>query len=103
VLTARTPDHPSFSPFLIAPPLNGIIFHFGHMPKRKPAVYLLNSIMLYGSMFFVSLRSSITSVFGKSVFLVTPKHTGHVSVKEASAPPAARSDSASCRPRSAGS
>src|SRR5690348_1928786 len=69
--------------FLIAPLLNDIIFHYDRMPKRRLAAYLLNSIVLYGSMFFVSLRSSVTSAFGKSVFLVTPKVTGQVSVREA--------------------
>lgn len=69
--------------FLLAPLLNDIIFHFPRMPKRKLASYLLNSIVLYGSMFFVSLRSSVTSAFGKSVFLVTPKEAERVSVREA--------------------
>jgi cellulose synthase/poly-beta-1,6-N-acetylglucosamine synthase-like glycosyltransferase len=69
--------------FLIAPLLNDIIFHFRRMPKRELLSYLLNSIVLYGSMFFVSLRSSVTSAFGKSVFLVTPKEADRVSVREA--------------------
>ncbi|WP_063763817.1 glycosyltransferase [Actinoplanes subtropicus] len=69
--------------FLIAPLLNDIIFHFARMPKRRLVAYLLNSIVLYGSMFFVSLRSSVTSAFGKSVFVVTPKTHGKVSVREA--------------------
>ena len=69
--------------FLIAPLLNDIIFHFDRMPKRRLMSYLLNSIVLYGSMFFVSLRSSITSAFGKSIFVVTPKTTGRVTVREA--------------------
>jgi cellulose synthase/poly-beta-1,6-N-acetylglucosamine synthase-like glycosyltransferase len=69
--------------FLVAPLLNDIIFHFPRMPKRMLLSYLLNSVVLYGSMFFVSLRSSLTSAFGKSVFLVTPKETSHVNVREA--------------------
>jgi len=69
--------------FLVAPLLNDIMFHFRRMPKWALLSYLLNSVVLYGSMFFVSLRSSVTSAFGKSVFLVTPKETTHVSVREA--------------------
>jgi cellulose synthase/poly-beta-1,6-N-acetylglucosamine synthase-like glycosyltransferase len=69
--------------FLMAPLLNDIIFHFRRMPRLALLSYLLNSIVLYGSMFFVSLRSSVTSAFGKSVFLVTPKNAGRVSLREA--------------------
>ena len=69
--------------FLVAPLLNDIIFHFRRMPKWALLSYLLHSVVLYGSMFFVSLRSSVTSAFGKSVFLVTPKSSGRVSVREA--------------------
>ena len=69
--------------FLVAPLLNDIIFHFRRMPKRSLLSYLLHSVVLYGSMFFVSLRSSVTSAFGKSVFLVTPKNSGRVGVREA--------------------
>lgn len=69
--------------FLVAPLLNDIIFHFRRMPKRALLSYLLHSVVLYGSMFFVSLRSSVTSAFGKSVFLVTPKTSDKVSLREA--------------------
>ncbi|GLY06589.1 glycosyltransferase family 2 protein [Actinoplanes sp. NBRC 101535] len=69
--------------FLLAPLLNDTVFHFRRMPKLRLLSYLLHSIVLYGSMFFVSLRSSVTSAFGKSVFLVTPKSSGRVSIREA--------------------
>jgi cellulose synthase/poly-beta-1,6-N-acetylglucosamine synthase-like glycosyltransferase len=69
--------------FLVAPLLNDILFHFRRMSKPALLSYLLHSVVLYGSMFFVSLRSSVTSAFGKSVFLVTPKSSGKVSVREA--------------------
>jgi len=69
--------------FLLAPLLNDIIFHFRRMPKWQLLSYLAHSVVLYGSMFFVSLRSSVTSAFGKSVFLVTPKTSGKVTVREA--------------------
>ncbi|GAB1690953.1 glycosyltransferase [Krasilnikovia sp. M28-CT-15] len=69
--------------FLLAPLLNDTIFHFRRMPKLALLSYLANSVVLYGSMFFVSLRTSTTSAFGKSVFLVTPKSSSRVSVREA--------------------
>jgi hypothetical protein len=69
--------------FLLAPLLNDIIFHFRRLPKLALLSYLAHSVVLYGSMFFVSLRSSVTSAFGKSVFLVTPKSGSRVGVREA--------------------
>lgn len=69
--------------FLVAPLLNDIIFHFPRMPKTTLLSYLLHSIVLYGSMFFISLRASITSAFGKSVFVVTPKGAEHTSWRQA--------------------
>ncbi|MEV6347498.1 glycosyltransferase family 2 protein [Actinoplanes sp. NPDC051851] len=69
--------------FLLAPLLNDVLFHFRRMPKIALLSYLLHSVVLYGSMFFVSLRSSVTSAFGGSVFLVTPKSSGRVTLREA--------------------
>ena len=69
--------------FLVAPMLNDVLFHFRRMPKMALLSYLLHSIVLYGSMFFVSLRSSVTSAFGKSVFVVTPKGDEHTSMRQA--------------------
>jgi cellulose synthase/poly-beta-1,6-N-acetylglucosamine synthase-like glycosyltransferase len=69
--------------FLVAPMLNDIIFHWGRMPKRKLAAYLVQSMLLYGSMFFVSLRSSVKSAFGGSTFIVTPKDTRRITLRQA--------------------
>jgi hypothetical protein len=69
--------------FLLAPMLNDIIFY---SRRKNPFVlvwYLLHSMLLYGSMLFVSLKASIKSTFGKSVFLVTPKEAAHVTLREA--------------------
>lgn len=69
--------------FLVAPMLNDIIFY---ARKKNPAAllwYLFHSMLLYGSVLFVSLKSSIKSTFGKSVFLVTPKDSSHVSFGDA--------------------
>ncbi|HYN95473.1 MAG TPA: glycosyltransferase family 2 protein [Pilimelia sp.] len=69
--------------FLFAPMLNDVIFHWGRMTARELLSYLAHSIVLYGSMFFVSLRASVTSAFGKSVFVVTPKEDERTSVRQA--------------------
>jgi cellulose synthase/poly-beta-1,6-N-acetylglucosamine synthase-like glycosyltransferase len=69
--------------FLLAPMLNDIIYYRHTINPFKMAWYLLHSFMLYGSMFFVSLKSSLKSLFGKSVFLVTPKDNTKTSLGEA--------------------
>jgi cellulose synthase/poly-beta-1,6-N-acetylglucosamine synthase-like glycosyltransferase len=65
--------------FLVAPMLNDIIFYARSVHRRRLIWYLGHSMLLYGSMLFTSLRSSITSAFGKSVFLVTPKEHDRLS------------------------
>lgn len=69
--------------FLLAPMLNDVIFHFRTMNKLRLASYLLHTIVLYGSMLFISFRASLTSAFGKSVFVVTPKEDKRLTVREA--------------------
>ena len=69
--------------FLLAPMLNDVAFHYRRIPKTALLSYLLHSIVLYGSMFFISLRSSVTSAFGKSVFVVTPKGDERTSMGQA--------------------
>lgn len=69
--------------FLIAPMLNDIIYYGRKIQPHLLAWYLLHTILLYGSMLFTSLRASVKSAFGKSVFLVTPKDHNHLSRREA--------------------
>lgn len=69
--------------FLLAPMLNDIIFYRRSIHPVKLFWYLLHTFILYGSMFFVSLKSSLKSLFGKSVFLVTPKDNTRTSMWEA--------------------
>lgn len=69
--------------FLIAPMLNDIIFHFRTIGRGHLLWYLGHSMLLYGSMLFTSLRSSLKSTFGKSVFLVTPKEHDHLTFRDA--------------------
>lgn len=68
--------------FLIAPMANDILFHRS-MPKRELAAYLGQSILLYGAMFYVSLRASVKSLFGGSTFLITPKGDTRLTLREA--------------------
>lgn len=65
--------------FLIAPMLNDIIFYYKKIQRKKLAWYLVHTLLLYGSMFFISLQSSLKSIFGGSTFIVTPKKHSQVS------------------------
>ncbi|HEX4662560.1 MAG TPA: glycosyltransferase family 2 protein [Candidatus Saccharimonadales bacterium] len=69
--------------FLLAPMLNDIVYYCKHMNPLNLVWYLCHTLLLYGSVFFVSLKSSLKSVFNKSVFLVTPKSQRHISRWEA--------------------
>jgi cellulose synthase/poly-beta-1,6-N-acetylglucosamine synthase-like glycosyltransferase len=69
--------------FLIAPMLNDIVTYWKKMEKGSLLSYLLHSTLLYGSMYFVSLRASFKSALGKSVFHVTPKNSTAVRFREA--------------------
>jgi cellulose synthase/poly-beta-1,6-N-acetylglucosamine synthase-like glycosyltransferase len=69
--------------FLLAPMLNDVLFHGRGMTTRQLLSYLGHSVVLYGSMFFISLRSSLASMFGGSTFVVTPKGDQHTSVRHA--------------------
>ncbi len=65
--------------FLLAPMLNDIIYYHRKMKSWRLLAYCLFVLSLYGSMFFISLRASFLSLFGKSVFLVTPKSVETIS------------------------
>jgi cellulose synthase/poly-beta-1,6-N-acetylglucosamine synthase-like glycosyltransferase len=69
--------------FLFAPMLNDVLFYWGKIPAKKLLRYLGYTMLLYGSMFYTSLRSSLKSAFGGSTFLVTPKDDQEVSLSEA--------------------
>ena len=69
--------------FLAAPMLNDLVFHWRSMPKRQLLWYTMHTVLLYGSMLFISIRASLTSAFGRSVFLVTPKEDQRTSVRQA--------------------
>jgi len=69
--------------FLIAPMLNDIIFYGRRKNPLALLWYLGHSMLLYGSVLFVSIKSSLISTFGKSVFLVTPKNSKRVSLRDA--------------------
>jgi cellulose synthase/poly-beta-1,6-N-acetylglucosamine synthase-like glycosyltransferase len=69
--------------FLIAPMLNDIICYWDKIRRRDLLWYLAHSMLLYGSMMLTSLRASMKSAFGKSVFLVTPKDSNRLSLWDA--------------------
>ncbi len=68
--------------FLLAPMLNDILT-WRHAPRGRLISYLLHSMALFGSMYFVSLLASVRTTFGGSVFHVTPKHALQVSFRKA--------------------
>lgn len=68
---------------LIAPLLNDIIYMFSSGKIKKIPLYALSCILLYGSVFYISFKSSAKSVFGKATFIVTPKTSENVSIKDA--------------------
>lgn len=69
--------------FLVAPMLNDVFFHGRSVRPHKLVWYLLHTVLLYGSMLFTSLRASIKSTFGKSIFIVTPKEHDQLSRRDA--------------------
>ncbi|HUB93654.1 MAG TPA: glycosyltransferase family 2 protein [Verrucomicrobiae bacterium] len=69
--------------FLVSPMLNDIIYHGPRIGTRRLVHYLAHSMLLYGSMLFISLRSSIKSTFGRSVFIVTPKTKRDLTFRDA--------------------
>lgn len=69
--------------FLVAPMLNDVIYHWKNMNKLSLLSYSGGSMLLYGSMYLTSLRASIKSMFGSSIFLVTPKDTKNIAFSEA--------------------
>ncbi len=68
--------------FLMAPMLNDMVTYAGKKKTSILLLYLFYTLLLYGSMFYVSFKSSLISLFGKAVFLVTPKAKEHVTLKK---------------------
>ncbi|MEY9997863.1 cellulose synthase/poly-beta-1,6-N-acetylglucosamine synthase-like glycosyltransferase [Streptomyces sp. V4I8] len=69
--------------FIVAPMLNDILSLRKTMRAGALSSYLLHTVLLFGSMFFTSLRASFKSLFGSSVFLVTPKQGTRVTWRHA--------------------
>jgi cellulose synthase/poly-beta-1,6-N-acetylglucosamine synthase-like glycosyltransferase len=69
--------------FLVSPMLNDIFFYYKKISAWKLGWYLGHTLLLYGSMFFISLKSSLKSIFGSSTFIVTPKSNSKVTIKHA--------------------
>lgn len=68
--------------FLLAPLMNDVIWHWPQMRKARLAKYLGMSTLLFGSMYLISLKSSIKSMVGGSFFTVTPKVGEHVGLRD---------------------
>jgi cellulose synthase/poly-beta-1,6-N-acetylglucosamine synthase-like glycosyltransferase len=62
--------------FYFAPMINDVIFHWRDEKKRRLASYSVLAAMLYGGMFWTSLRQSFSSIFKKAEFTTTPKVVG---------------------------
>ena len=67
---------------LVAPMLNDVLTWSG-APKRKLLSYLAHSVILFGSMYFTSLFTSLRTMFRSSVFNVTPKTSQRMSLGSA--------------------
>ena len=68
--------------FLVAPMFNDMMT-WRHVRRRRLVSYLLHSVALFGSVYFASLFASVRTTFGGSVFHVTPKEAGKVSLRSA--------------------
>lgn len=62
--------------FFVAPMLNDIFFWMGRLNIFRLIFYCAAVVVLYGSMFFITFRSSFLGLFGrKARFIVTPKRS----------------------------
>jgi cellulose synthase/poly-beta-1,6-N-acetylglucosamine synthase-like glycosyltransferase len=68
--------------FLLAPMMNDALTWI-RQPKARLTSYLLHSVALFGSVYFVSLFASLRTMFGRSVFHVTPKTARGASLRAA--------------------
>ena len=59
--------------FIVAPMLNDVLEYGQIRSLPRLLHYCLHCMALYGSMFYTSWRASLTSLFGRSTFIVTPK------------------------------
>jgi cellulose synthase/poly-beta-1,6-N-acetylglucosamine synthase-like glycosyltransferase len=73
---------PTFT-FLLSPMLNDIIYYIWRLNPIRLINYLIHTILLYGSMFYISLESSFKSLFNKAVFIVTPKKEKEINLLNA--------------------
>jgi cellulose synthase/poly-beta-1,6-N-acetylglucosamine synthase-like glycosyltransferase len=62
---------------LLAPLLNDMISFTKKMGIVSYIKYFVASVALYGSLYFISFWAAVRALFGKAVFLVTPKDMSH--------------------------
>jgi len=83
-ILGRLPHYPAWLlvptlVFLLAPLSNDIVFYWRRITPAQLCWYLLNTFILYGSMFFISLYASLRGMLGvKATFVVTPKESERV-------------------------
>lgn len=66
--------------FFVAPMINDVIFWARKVKVFHLINYIFLTFCLYGSMFYISLKSSLLAIFGrKAVFVVTPKTVQYLS------------------------
>ncbi|WP_253254061.1 glycosyltransferase [Gardnerella vaginalis] len=69
--------------FFMAPMLNDVFFWLGKVSLKHLLLYMLFTFCLYGSMLYVSMKSSFLALTGrKAIFVVTPKTTQHITLAE---------------------
>ncbi len=70
--------------FFISPMLNDVVCWFGRLNFFRFCLYMFCVIVLYGSMFYVTLSASFLGLFGrKAKFIVTPKRSDRVTLRHA--------------------
>jgi cellulose synthase/poly-beta-1,6-N-acetylglucosamine synthase-like glycosyltransferase len=69
--------------FLLAPILNDLIFYSMKRNPFKMFGYAFCLILLYGSLFYISFKSSFLALFRTAQFVVTPKTSEYISVLNA--------------------
>jgi hypothetical protein len=70
--------------FFFAPMINDFISWYTKIKKAEFIRYMFLTFMLYGSMLYQSIKASFLALIGKkAVFIVTPKTTSRVNLKNA--------------------
>ena len=69
--------------FLLAPMINDIVYFSTRKKHSDLAFYIVSLVVLYGSLFYLSFRSSFKALFSQAQFIVTPKSNTYISFRQA--------------------